>query len=268
MYWIKSFLQARKPYVAFAVVVVLSFGLMALSVENKVAVARWVSISTIGVGHWMFSGLIDLFHVRDDNRMLREQNLRLSLELVKIREERLENIRLRDLLGFKSKLKYPYVAAEVIGRDPGRHPNSILINVGRKDGVMDRMAVVTSDGLVGKVLAVHSGSAVVQLLTDRNCRVSGVVQRDDRGHGIVRYEDGKFYLHGFPLRTDIQIGDVVISSGMGGIFPADLPIGTVRELGPDQMGLFQEVILKGCVNFDSIEEVFVLTNGHNLNGSG
>jgi rod shape-determining protein MreC len=261
MYWLKGFIQARKPYVAFATAIFLSFGLMALSAENKVEVARLVSFSTVRAGHWIFSWLIGLFNVRDENRMLREQNLRLSLELLKLREERLENIRLRNLLAFKSRLTYPYIPAEVIARDPGRLLNTILINVGRKDGVEDRMAVVTSEGLVGKVLTVYAESSVVQLLQDRNCRVSAVVQRGERAQGIVRYEEGKFYLQNVPMRSVIEVGDVVVSSGVGGIFPTGLMIGTVEEVGQDQTGLFREVVLKPCVNFSSIEEVFVLQSG-------
>lgn len=258
MYWLKNFIQTHRSYVSFAAAVILSFGLMTMSLENKVALARLVSSSTIQAGHWMFSWLIDLFNVRSENRTLREQNLRLSLELVKLREERLENLRLRGLLGFKARMAYPYVPAEVVARDPGRLPNTILISVGQRDGVGDRMAVVNSDGLVGKVLTTYSESSVVQLLQDRNCRVSAVVQRPDRAQGIVRYEDGKFYLQDVPLRSAVEAGDVVVSSGVGGIFPVGLLIGTVEEVGQDQTGLFREVVLKPGVDFSSLEEVFVL----------
>lgn len=263
-WWLKNFIQARKAYVAFAASVFLSLGLMTMSPEGKMAVARLVSSSTLQAGHWMFSWLIDLSSVRNENRMLREQNLRLSLELVKLREERLENIRLRNLLAFKSKMIYPYIPAEVVARDPGRLLNSILINVGRKDGVEERMAVVNSDGLVGKVLTAYSESSIVQLLQDRNCRVSAVVQRPERAQGIVRCEDGKFYLQDAPLRSAIEVGDVVVSSGIGGIFPPDLLIGTVEELGQDQTGLFREVILKPGVDFSSLEEVFVLQGSRGI----
>ncbi|MBI2950537.1 rod shape-determining protein MreC [bacterium] len=261
MYWLKTFIQTHRAYVSFASAVVLSFGLMAMSPEDKLTLARAVSSSTIQAGHWMFSWLIDLFNVRSENRMLREQNLRLSLELVKLREERLENFRLRGLLNFKTRVSYPYIPAEVVARDPGRLANTILINVGRREGVEDRMAVVNSDGLVGKVLTASSESSVVQLLQDRNCRVSAVVQRPERAQGIVRCEDGKFYLQDVPLRSAVEVGDVVVSSGVGGIFPEGLLIGTVEEVGQDQTGLFQEVVLKPGVDFSSLEEVFVLQGG-------
>ncbi len=257
-WWLKNFIQTRKSYVAFAAAVFLSFGLMTLSLESKVTVARLVSSSTLQTGHWMFSWLIDLSNVRNENRLLREQNLRLSLELLKLREERLENIRLRNLLAFKSRITYSYIPAEVIARDPGRPMNTLHINVGKKDGVEDQMAVVNSDGLVGKVLTAYSESSIVQLLQDRNCRVSAVVQRPERAQGIVHYEDGKFYLQDAPMRSVIEVGDVVVSSGIGGIFPEGLLIGTVEELGQDQTGLFQEVVLKAGVDFSSLEEVFVL----------
>ena len=261
MYWLKNFIQAHRTYLVFGVTVFLSFCLMTLSMENKVALTRLVSFSTLRTGHWMFSWLIDLFNVREENRTLREQNLRVSLELLKLREEHLENIRLRSLLGFKSRLTYPYIPAEVVARDPGRLPSTVLINVGRKDGVEDRMAVVNGDGLVGKVLTTSAESSVVQILQDRNCRVSAVAQNKDRPQGIVRYEDGKFLLQDAPARSTIAVGDVVVSSGVGGVFPEGLLIGTVEAVGRDETGLFREVTLKPGVDFNTLEEVFVLQAG-------
>ena len=146
----------------------------------------------------------------------------------------------------------------MIARDPDRTLNTILIDIGQSDGVTDRMPVVTADGLVGRILEVHAWTAIVQLLLDRNCRVSAIVQRQSRTQGIVMAEEGAFYLRHVPIRSEVEEGDVVVSSGLGGIFPGGLLIGTVTALGHEERGLFREVMLTPGVNFSNLEEVFVL----------
>ncbi|OPX31529.1 MAG: hypothetical protein B1H40_03810 [Candidatus Latescibacteria bacterium 4484_181] len=121
------------------------------------------------------------------------------------------------------------------------------------------MPVVTAEGLVGRVIKVFLSSSVVQLLLDRNCRVSAVVQNRDRPFGIVEWEgEQKLKLKGISLRSNIQLGDVVVSSGMGGVFPKGLQIGTISNIEGQELGLFKKVELTPTVQFSRLEEVFVL----------
>ena len=255
-----QFLADNRAYVTLGLAVLLSLALMGLSPSRKMALARGVVTSLLGTGHWLFAWPMDIARLRSENQVLREQNLRLSLDLLKLREARLENIRLRGLLMFRTGEgeSDAYLAARVIARDPDYIANSILIDVGRRDGVEMWMPVVTADGLVGRVLEVHPLNSVVQLLLDRNCRVSAIVQREARTRGIVLYEEGAFYLKHVALRGDISEGDVVISSGLGGIFPKGLLVGYVARLGEEKQGLFREVVLNPGVDFANLEEVFVL----------
>ena len=222
--------------------------------------ARGVTTGLLKVGHVAFAWPMDISDLRHQNQVLREQNVRLSLELMKLREARLENGRLRGLLEFRSRASAAdaHLAARVIAQDPDRIPNTVLIDVGRADGVSRRMPVVTADGLVGRVLEVHGGTAVVLLLLDRNCRVSAVIQREGRAQGIVTCENGTFYLKNVKVRTEVEEGDMVVSSGLGGIFPKGLMVGRVAEAVQEETGLFQEVILTPGANFINLEEVFVL----------
>ena len=250
----------NRTHVTVGLAVVLSLALMALGPSRKVAVARSVVTGLLGLGHRVFAWPMDIAGLRYENQVLREQNLRLSLEVLELREAGLENERLRGLLRFRREAgnAVAYLAARVVARDPDYVPNAVLIDVGRSDGVRERMPVVTADGLVGRVLETHSGSAVVQLLLDRNCRVSAIVQRRDRVRGIALCEDGTFYLEHVPLRAEITVGDVVVSSGLGGVFPKGLLVGYVERVGEEEQGLFREVILTTGVNFSNLEEVFVL----------
>lgn len=253
-----NFLGEKRTYVVLAITVVLSLGLMVMGPSQKLGLSRGVTLGFLEAGHWLFSWPMDISGLRYENQVLQEQNLRISMELLNLREARLENARLRELLNFRNRESGSYLAAKVIARDPDRITNTILIDVGANSGIKERMTVLTADGLVGRVLESHKRSSVVQLLLDRNCRVSALVQREERTQGIVTCEDGIFYLKHVSLRSTVEVGDPVVSSGMGGIFPKGLLVGEVIRVGDEKMGLFREVELAPSVNFLNLEEVFVL----------
>lgn len=253
-----NFLDHNRNYVTLGLAILFSLVMLLLGSTEKMALVRGVSASLLKTGHWVFSWPMDVSELRFENRVLREQNLRLSLDLMKLQEEKLENIRLRGLLQFKEDNFDAYLTSKVIARDADRIPNTVLIDIGTNDGVDERMPVVTADGLVGRVLEVHSSTAIVQLLQDTNCRVSAIVQQEERTQGIVLCEGGIFYLKNVKVRSKIKKGDRVISSGFGEIFPKGLPIGYVSSLSQEDQGLFLTVILTPSVNFTTLEEVFVL----------
>ena len=256
-----EFLSDRREQVVLAVAIFVSLVLMLFDSALQMRVANSVVFGLTSVGHRVFAWPIELSSLRYENEVLRDQNLRLSLALLELREAELENTRLHALLHFRShqETAESYSVARVIARDPARVSNTVLIDVGRAEGIQARMSVVTADGLVGRVLVAHDHSAIVQLLVDRNCRVSAVVQRESRTSGIVSFEDDRFYLKNVPLRADIEVGDLVVSSGLGDLFPKGLYVGRVVEIGDEVQGLFREVILAPSVNFHNLEEVFVLS---------
>ncbi|MBK36354.1 MAG: rod shape-determining protein MreC [Gemmatimonadetes bacterium] len=258
-----EFIGQKRAYFTLGISVVLSFVLMSLGHSEKLALARSVATGLLETGHRVFAWPIELSGLRYANEALREQNLRLSMELVRLREAKLENQRLREMLNFRARHagKGEHLAAKVIAKDPDRIANTILIDLGKSDGITERMPVVTAEGLVGRVLESYDGTSVVQLLLDRNCRVSAVVQRASRTQGIVMVEDSGFHLNHVPLRSDIEVGDEVVSSGLGGIFPHGLLAGRVIALGDEESGLFREVELEPAVDFSNLEEVFVLKVG-------
>lgn len=258
MQWLFVFLRGHTAFVVLGVAVLVSFSLMALGRSDGVALARGIATGLMKAGHGLFTWPMELSRLRHENRALRDQNLRISLELLELREARMENLRLRALLDFRTKAEGTYLVARVVARDPNRVQNTVLLDMGAADGVGKRMPVITADGLVGRVLEVHPRTAVVQLLLDRNCRVSAIVQRDERTSGIVTCENGSFFLRHVSVRSDVSEGDRVISSGLGGVFPKGLLIGMVSRVGERDQALFREVRLSPSVDFFNLEEVFVL----------
>ncbi len=210
-----------------------------------------------------FTGIFEFRQIQEENAMLREELAKMRDLSYQLSELQKENYRLRELLGFEERTKYKLLPAEVIARNPSYWFETITINKGSADGLEKNMAVVTHEGLVGSVIDTTATSARIQLLTDSRKAVSALVQRS-REPGEVGIVEGNPELRGFlrmvnlPAEANIQIGDTIISSGLGGVFPKGLVIGQVVETGKDQYGLLQQAIIKPAVNFNRLEEVFVL----------
>lgn len=207
--------------------------------------------------------------IMDHSRLIEEKKMlqaelaardNLRYQLVELQKE---NYRLRQMLEFKERVSYDLLPAQVIARDPSQWFETITINKGYADGVDKDMAIITSEGLVGNVAKVSRNSAQVLLLTDSRRAVSALIQRtrEPGAVGIVEgYPEEKGYLRmvNIPPEATLQPGDTVISAGLGGVFPKGLIIGHVLETGSDQYGLLQQATIRPAVDFNRLEEVFIV----------
>ncbi|MBP1653788.1 MAG: mreC [Bacteroidetes bacterium] len=255
---IYDILYAFKEYVLLAVLLTLSIGLIASNERPQIRAIRSVTVGVLGSAQNLIGIVPNYFNLRSENRILREQNLTLSEEVNRLREARLENIRLRRLLGMRDTSGTRYIAARVIGKSLQLLRNTITINIGERDGIRPLMPVVTERGLVGKVVATSKGYSVAQVLLHRDMRVSGKVQRS-RADGIVAWEGGStLVLRNIAKTLDVQAGDVVMTSEYSSLYPAGIRIGTVALARQVPGSLFQNVELVPAVDFATLEEVFVI----------
>ena len=176
-----------------------------------------------------------------------------------------ENKRLRELLDFKEKVEYEMIGAEVTGNSPSVFEQIITINRGRKDGLEERMPVITYNGfLVGRIDYVGSSSAQVRLITDNQFVVGGVVARSDsREIGLVRgsgRRDQNNTMDNIAWDADVEIGDVILTSGLSNNFPEGLKIGQIKSIEPDNYGLSQKAEVELDIQSITIEEVMVIKN--------
>lgn len=168
------------------------------------------------------------------------------------------NQRLRKLLSFQESLDTQSVAAAVIGKDPSPWFKSIVIDKGEADGVQAAMPVMVSEGVVGVVTSAAEHYARVLLIIDQNSSVDAIVQKT-RARGIIKGRSSGICGFEYVLRRHrIDVGDVVISSGLDGVFPKGLRIGYVSEVVPTSGGIFQAVEVTPFVDFEKLEEVIVL----------
>lgn len=193
---------------------------------------------------------------RDNDRLL-EENRRLRAELVAVEEISLANHRLQRLLDFREELAMPALPARVVGEDASSWFRTIIIDKGREDGLAEGMPVVVAEGVVGRTIRVAAQQSRVLLLTDASSAVAALVQKN-RTRGICRGEGERLTLD-FVLRLkEIEVGDLIVSSGTGGVFPKGLAIGYVESVQRDEFGLFQSVGITPTVDFSRLEEVLVL----------
>jgi rod shape-determining protein MreC len=248
-----------RPYVTVTVAVIISIVLLTLGPSHQMVVARTMMVSVLAPVQKGISWFHQVGDFLAQNRRLRRLNTELALENQILREAQLENVRLRQLLSFREREQLrPILLAEVIAREPDRQMNSILIGAGRDRHLRRNMPVVTARGLVGKVVEVLPRTSLVQLLMDRNCPVSAMIQRT-RISGLLTYRGGTtFRLENVPWRMDVREGDLVISSGLGKLFPKGLSLGRVSRVHTHERSLFKDITVEPSVDFNSLEEVFVI----------
>jgi rod shape-determining protein MreC len=177
-----------------------------------------------------------ILDARGENQILRKRLVEISMERERFQSYIEENRRLKELLSFKEKSPYSLLCAEVVGISP--HPNEgiILINKGRVDGVKRDMVCITPRGLLGIVTGVKKEVSYVQTLNEPGFRASAIDSRT-RAVGIIRQKNG-LILDNVPIGSSINIGDTVITSGLGGVFPKGLLIGRIKGIKKSQDMLF------------------------------
>lgn len=198
-----------------------------------------------------------------ENQELRAEIEVLNSELRRVEEHRVENRRLKELLEFKefNIERYQLMTAVVIGRDPGNWFGTITVNRGLRDGVQRDMAVLVPVGLVGRVVAVSEHTAEVLLITDPRSGVGALVQQN-RVPGVVEgvaNRTGVLRMIHIPKDAPVRRDQVVVSSGVGAIYPRGIGVGEVISIEDDPSGLFQIALIDPFVNFRRLEEVLIVT---------
>ena len=214
-----------------------------------------VNRGTVGV----WSTYREWKNVRAENRRLREEAQRLRVEALTVIETVEENQRLRRLLALKEAMPLATLSGEIIAREWGGWVRSLTVNRGRSDRITRLTAVIAPDGLIGRVVDVRPGASIVQVLTDPASTVGVVVVRT-RTQGIVEGEPRGTLRLKYMARdgSGIQVGDLVVTSGGGGLFPRGIPVGRVRVIDDRGSALFHYAQLTPAVDFARIDEVLLI----------
>lgn len=229
----------------------------ALAVVTTPIQSALARVNRSAVGVW--STYQDWKNVRAENRRLREEAQQLRVEALQVTETIEENRRLRRLLALKAAMPLETLSGEIIAREWGGWVRSLTVNRGRSDHVSRMTAVIAPDGLIGRVVDVRPGASVVQVLIDPastvgahavRSRTAGIVEGEPRGTMRFKYmaRDG----------AGLEVGDLVVTSGSGGLFPRGIPIGRVRAIDDRGSALFHYAQLAPAVDFARIDEVLLI----------
>jgi rod shape-determining protein MreC len=266
-----QFLLKRKSIILLTILFLVSLTLLARDVEKREGggllddlitpiLSPPLKLSTAAFNYvrLLWQGYFNLIDVRSELAALQKTAAELQRENQLLQESSLENRRLRELLGFKKKLPYHFIPAEIIGRDPSSWFRTLLIDKGADNGIRRGSAVMTARGIVGKVIATQKTTAKVLLIIDSNSALDILVQRS-RAKGIVEGRTEELCELRFVSKTeDIQNGDVIITSGLDEIIPKGLVVGSVVNVVRNSPGFFQLVEVRPAVDFSKLEEVLVV----------
>jgi rod shape-determining protein MreC len=208
--------------------------------------------------HDVWKRYLFLVGLQDENRRLRHESAVLNDQLNLYREGYLEGIRLRQLLNIKDNIKHRTVVARVIDNDRTTLFKTLLINKGTADGLRVGLPVLADRGVVGRIIESSWHASRVLLMIDDNSNIDALIQRS-RAQGILQGAGSAGCNLKYISRVeDVQTGDVVLSSGLAGVFPKGLLLGVVTGASRREGGLFQKIDVSPAVDFSKLEEVLAL----------
>jgi len=236
-------------------------------VSDTVGWAQSIIYTPVNFFTDLFTNIDDIKKTYQENQLLKEKLSEYKTLIYEVQELKKENEELRDSIEVTDSIRdYNSIQATVISRSPERWIDQVTINKGEQAGVKKNMAVITAEGMVGKVQSTSKFTSTVQLLTgfDQNSRISASISREKGENivGLIEEYDEESHSLMFKIidesDKDLKEDELVVSSGLGGVFPAGLPIGKVKEVIPDQYGLTQTALIEPSADMYDINHVIVV----------
>ncbi|MBF0191396.1 MAG: rod shape-determining protein MreC [Magnetococcales bacterium] len=200
----------------------------------------------------------ELSRLDRENRQYKAELERLRPLGIRLEELEQENHRLKSLLQMRPDSAFRALAVRVVGDSSSAFARSYILDAGRRDGVIVNAPVTVPEGLVGRVVRASDTASLVISLLDLNSRVPVLIQRSRVKAVSAGQNTTRLNLEYLPKDADVVIGDLVVTSGTGGIFPKGLVVGKVVTLEPGREGLFREAKVQPMVDFDRIEEAYLM----------
>jgi rod shape-determining protein MreC len=258
MYGIYLTVVKHKDHFAFAFAIILSTFILLNNESPKMSIIRGKATDVVSFFSSPFAWIQSLMFLEKENQVLREKNLELSLQVESMLNLQNENNALMEMLEFKNNKKFIIKSAKVVNK--GIQPNllSIILDRGTIDGVKNNLPVLTPKGVVGKTIEASKNNSIVQLISDTNFRLSTRILPSG-ATGILRFVNGETAeIREVQKNVVINIGDKVVTSGFSDIYPAGLPVGTVKGVYQDR-GSFQKVVSIYLPNdLNAFQHVFII----------
>lgn len=257
MYWIIQFIIKHRNISSLVLTILLSLWMLTANTAGQQKTARFLTLSIFYPFQFTVHQATRIKNIFAENKKLKEEITNLSTRYAILEEAAAENKRLRNLLGFEKKFPYTLLPARAVVREPSYIYRSIVISAGRIKGAARYMPVVNKDGVVGKIIQAMPNISLVQLIRDPSERISVMIKKNNEV-GILETIDSKNFFIQYRKHAEVNKGDTIVTSGLGGIYPKGLNVGVVSEVKEIDDPLFKDVYVVPCVDFEHIEEVFVM----------
>ncbi|MGM9935549.1 MAG: rod shape-determining protein MreC [Clostridium sp.] len=270
-------LLKNKLAVTVIVLSVTFLGLIAYTVkkENRSIIESGAGSALNPVQRLLYSATnqlketLDFFlnfsEVKSKNKELVDENEELKNRLAEYSDLEEENERFREMLNFaKERDNYNYIGCDIIGYSGGSFNDGYIVNKGTNDSIAKGMVVITNKGLVGQVTSVGSNWSIVQTLANENIAVSVMVEstRDATGY-LTGYKDNQnrnlAKVYDLPMDSEVKEGDVILTSGVGMVYPKEIRIGEVISVEEDKVKVMKSAIVKPYVDFNKLEDLFIVS---------
>tara|TARA_Y100000739_G_scaffold218647_1_gene216265 strand:- start:119 stop:913 length:795 start_codon:yes stop_codon:yes gene_type:complete len=255
---IQLIFQNYQEKITLVLCLLISFTLIFNNDSDLIKNAKINSLNSFSFLYQPFNWLDNQLFLNKKLEVLSSENLRLSLENQVLKVHETENIRYREFLNFKKRENIDFIGADVLSKGVSANMSSIIINRGSNDGVSKNLPVLSSKGVIGKVVAVSKSSSEVQLISDVNFRLSVKIAPDEV-EGIMRWI-GEDLCEVAELKkiSDIEIGDIVLTSSLSIYFPPNLPIGEVVSTFEKSDSSNRVVTMRLFSDLSTINQLFVL----------
>jgi rod shape-determining protein MreC len=208
---------------------------------------------------------LNFSEVKAQNKELSKKNQELEDELNSYSDLKDENDRLRQVLSFEEERNnYNYISCNIIGQSGGNFLDGYIVNKGKKNNVQKGMIAIAAQGLVGQVTSVGDNWSIVQSLVNENIAVGVMVQRTREATGYIKgFKDSQnrnlAKVYDLPMESDVKEGDVIVTSGVGMLYPKEIRIGEVISVEEDKVKVMKNAVVKPYVDFNKLEELFIVS---------
>ena len=255
---IAELLLRFKEYAAALLLIIISLILISNSSNTRLRSFRTISVGIIASVQSALSWVPNPYALSSENHALRELNRDYALELMRLREAAVKGEKYRAMLEFRQTSPLKLLPAEVLGKSTIQLKNYATLNVGEREGVKISMPVMTERGLVGRVIGVSDHRSIVEMLINRDTRVTARTL-GQRIEGMITWNGGSsLLLKNIASVQPVKVGDTIVTSSLSPFYPENIVIGTITKMEEEGGTLFYKITVEPAVNFATLEEAYVV----------
>lgn len=246
-----------KEYIVLVFLLIISLILLSQNKSEGIQKVRSIAFGTFASFTSVFTDIFNISNLKKENQDLRRTNAELMLQVSKLREYGILNEELKNLLALKDSTKFPLIPATLVSKSLSKTQSTITLNVGKNHSVKIGMPVITDKGLVGIIFSTSDNYSIARTLTNVDLKLAVKCERT-RENAVMKWNGEWLVMVNVPKTFQLKKGDRIVTSEISSLVPFPLPVGLVSEIGNIEKGIFNEVKIQPFVEFDRVENVFII----------